>query len=463
MKSPLELSLFLRPSILIVGLAFLVRLIMLFLSTANPADGADSVIYIDIGHGISDTGSFVRRLTDSYEYVTERVPLYPIYLSFFFKFYGENLLYPILIQCLVDSLTCLIIAYIGKEINPRLFGICGILAIVNLNMMIHSIAILTDTLFLALTSLFIFSMLKYDNNPIEKWVFIGCISLCLSVLTRPVMYYFIPIYLALIIIKAIVVNKNYLFTLRLFLIITTLTAVMIGPQLYGNYKRFDYFQLVSQGGAGALEWYVPLTFQYATGENVNSVISRENERLSHLLSTAPKEMAANPFFYSQQQMKVAKEELSSLNLVQISYAWLGGSLLNIFTPSISSLPELVQMKRPRFFETEGVNFVSKAFNFLTHPDNRLYLLIVLPAILITLVSRTIIAIGIWNYIRGNRPKLFAMAFLLIYTAYFLIITGPLVSAARYRLPIEPVLIIFLGYGIIFLFDSRRFFFLSRIK
>ena len=441
-------------AVFVFALALIVRLAMLAGAQHDPSSTADSAIYIGIGEGIAATGDFVRQYADHVEPVTERVPAYPALLAASFRILGNNLQWPLLLQCFIDALTCVLIGLIAREISPRHHLVAGLLAVLNLNMAIHTTLILTDTLFLFFFTASLYAAIKHIQRPALSTVMIACTALALGVLTRPLLYYFMPFFLFLI--GGALWWYGYS-AKRIFTSVGVgclVLVVLIGPLLMRNYNEYGYAQLVSQGGAGAMEWYVPLTFQYAIGESTDTVIQRERVKLNERLdATADPVLRNNPFFVSQQQIAVAKEELSKLTLGQIAYAWTGGALLNIFAPSVTSWPALVQMKRPRFFETEGRNFVDKAINFLSHPDNRFYLAVMVPAILLTLVTRVVALFGLVVLAAKSEAGRRALWVLLPSSLFIVAITGPLVSAARYRLPIEPLIIVLLAVGLVWLYDT----------
>ena len=146
-------------------------------------------------------------------------------------------------------------------------------------------------------------------------------------------------------------------------------------------------------------------------------------------------------------MDIAKEEILKLGLINTLKAWVGGAVINMMSPSLSSNPAVVAMDRPRFYETKGDGFFDKTVNFLLHEDNRVYLFLMLPAIVLTIILRFIFMIGVWKSIKLGEYDGGRLIVLLIYFTYVLAITGPVVGAARYRLPIEPILIIFTSIGI----------------
>lgn len=427
------------------------------MSAHDPQTTADSAIYIDIGHGIADTGEFVRKYGGYYEVATERVPVYPIFLAIFFKLFGEGLTLPLVIQCLFDSLTCVLIAYIGKELYSRLFIPVGILAALNLNMAIHSTLILTDTLFLLFFVGSILFIVKYSVGYAYKWAVLASICLSLAVLTRPLMYYFLPIFLVVLGVIPLIRRGSVKYVVLNFCIGLVILSLFVGSLLLFNYRQYGYFQLVSVNGANAMEWYVPLTIQYSTGVDTDVVIKREQEKFRQMLVEAPDQiLSENPFYVSKLKVQIAMDEFSMLSFFQIAYAWTGGALLNVFAPSVSSSPAMVQMKRPRFFETEGANFVHKIFNFLLHPENRLYLLMIVPSIFLTSLLRIISIFGLFVCVKKYEVSKIVYFILIGISLYFLVITGPLVSAARYRLPIEPIMIIFLAIGLITIYDYWSF-------
>lgn len=436
--------------------ALVIRLLALGVATHDPAATADSAIYIGIGHGVAETGEFVRKYVDHYEPVTERVPLYPAFLAIFFTFFGDNLTFPLLIQCVLDAVTCILVGLIARELRPELFVLAGGLAACNLNMAVHATLILTDTLFLFLFTASLLGLVKYAVRPSWGPIFVAGAALGLAILTRPLAYYFWPVLIVFAAAVPVVHGVSFRKTVLLAGVGALTVGLIVGPLLARNLLVYGYPQLVSQGGAGALEWYVPLAFQYATGENTDTVIRREQVEVERILAQEPDiERRDNPFFVSKVQVEVAARELDRLNAFQIAYAWAGGALLNLFTPSLSSWPVLVEMKRPRFFETPGRNFADKAMNFLFHPDNRLYVFTVIPAIAFTLVSRLACAVGLACGLFGKRIPRLAVWVILSAAGFVLVITGPLVSAARYRLPLEPVLIVFLALGVFSLYQYWR--------
>ena len=86
----------------------------------------------------------------------ERVPGYPLFIAAIYTLFGEGLWNVISIQILLDSISCVVIALMAKSLFSKGFWIAGILSAINLNMVIMSSSLLTDTLFVFLFIIFLF-------------------------------------------------------------------------------------------------------------------------------------------------------------------------------------------------------------------------------------------------------------------------------------------------------------------
>ena len=146
-------------------------------------------------------------------------------------------------------------------------------------------------------------------------------------------------------------------------------------------------------------------------------------------------------------MEVRINEFKKFDFWSIIFAWTAGTVINLMTPSMASVNLVNNMERPRFYKTHGKNFALKVKNFLLHPDNRLYLSLMLPSMFLILIGRIIMIIGLIHII-FDKSKLPLSTFFILVSSYILAVTGPVVSAARYRIPIEPILITLTAVGII---------------
>ena len=192
-----------------------------------------------------------------------------------------------------------------------------------------------------------------------------------------------------------------------------------------------------------MSWYVPLSYQFSLGDNRAVTLERVDAKYEKKLKeTLNQQSLKNPFYISEIKMDIAKKEMLNLGFVNTIKAWFSGATINMLVPSLSSNPIIVGMERPRFYDAKGDNFIDKSINFLFHEDNRIYMILMIPAILLTIIFRFFALAGLISAIKSPEYDIKKITILFAYMTYILAITGPIVGAARYRLPIEPILIIF---------------------
>ena len=133
--------------IVIFLVALSVRLINLAISDFSP----DAILLEDAAMywKIATTGqSFLGDMLLEIFSQTERMPGYLLFLAAIVSIFGENFLPILVIQSVIDSVTCVLIAALGYHVYPKHYGIFGWLAAVWPNLFIHSGQILGDSLFI---------------------------------------------------------------------------------------------------------------------------------------------------------------------------------------------------------------------------------------------------------------------------------------------------------------------------
>ncbi len=162
---------------------------------------------------------------------------------------------------------------------------------------------------------------------------------------------------------------------------------------------------------------------------------------------------ANPFEQSRRYETVARGELATLGVKAIAKAWLNGAAINLGSPGIILSPPIQQLPRTGFYATPGASPLDKAMNFLFHSDNAAYSWILLTGIAGVMAVRLIQIIGVVSLLRHG-GQLAVLSLFGLWIAYVLAVDGP-VASPKYRLPIEPVLMVLTGAGLSVLFRGRR--------
>ena len=374
---------------------------------------------------------------------SERVPGYPLFISSIYTVFGESLWNVISIQILLDSASCVVIALMAKSLFGKGFWIAGVLSVINLNMIILSASLLTDTLFLFLFILFIFSLLQYLQNERTSWLILLVLFISLATLVRPSSYYLLPILLIGLVVWRLWHRDTILKIGKLVILYLVIIGVLLGGIHQRNYQQYGSTALVSQTGTHLLGWIVPATYQYSGQGSYQEGQQLARKRLALALQRDQLEtLSPNPFESSLYQANVGKDVLFELGSLNMLKAWVAGSTINLLAPSVAYAPALRAMEHPSFYETEGSGIVEKLFNYIKNSSGLLYLSILAVGTIISIIFTMLALIGVFKMISVLPP--ITVTTLLLLVEYFLVITGPIIGV-KYRLPIEPILTLFVTY------------------
>jgi len=374
---------------------------------------------------------------------TERVPGYPLFMASIYTLFGDGEWSVIIVQILLDSISCVMIALTAYSLFGKGFWIAGILSVANLNMIILSSTLLTDTLFLFLFILFLFSLLQYLQSEHIAWFFLLVLFISLATLVRSVSYYLLPILLIWLLGWRLWKKDSILKICALAISYVFIVGILLGSIHQRNYQQYGSTAFITQTGGAVLGWVVPATYQYSGMGSYQDGQKLVKKRLDlalqkdHLL-----ELPSNPFESSAYRANVGKEILLEFGFINMIKAWLVGSTINLLAPSVAFSPALRFMEHPSFYETKGDGVIDKLFNYIKNSNGFLYLSILAIGTIISVIFTMLALIGIFKMISVLPP--ITVATLLLLVGYFFAITGPIIGV-KYRLPIEPILTLFATY------------------
>jgi len=395
----------------------------------------DQALYIQLAQQFPDSGFL--------GVTSERVPGYPLFIASIYTLFGEEPWNVISIQILLDSISCVVIALMAKSLFNKGFWVAGILSAINLNMVILSNSLLTDTLFLFLFILFLFSLLQYLQNERTSWFILLVLFISLATLVRPSSYYLLLILLIGLVSWRLWHRDTILKIGTLAVFYVVIVGVLLGGIHQRNYQQYGSTALVSQTGVHLLGWVVPATYQYSGQGSYQEGQQLARKRLALALQRDQLEtLSPNPFESSLYQANVGKDVLFELGSLNMLKAWVAGSTINLLAPSVAYAPALRAMEHPSFYETEGSGIVEKLFNYIKNSSGLLYLSILAVGTIISIIFTMLALIGVFKMISVLPP--ITVTTLLLLVEYFLVITGPIIGV-KYRLPIEPILTLFVTY------------------
>ena len=142
---------------------------------------------------------------------------------------------------------------------------------------------------------------------------------------------------------------------------------------------------------------------------------------------------------------MAKDILFEFGFMSMFKAWVVGSSINLMAPSVAIAPALRAIEHPSFYETKGKGVVEKLYNYINDSNGFMYLSVLSIGTIISLLFNLVALFGVFK-MAFTLPRRIPIK-LLLFIGYFLAITGPIIGV-KYRLPIEPILIIFVTYAIL---------------
>jgi 4-amino-4-deoxy-L-arabinose transferase-like glycosyltransferase len=435
-----------RPLTSIFLLALFVRLINVALLADRDAFFAeqDTFAYWTLGTALAKPESFWPTLSA----MTDRMPLYPLLLAGIQHAFGDAPRAVALIQAAVDAATCALITALGALISPRVGLIAGILAALSPTLIVFSTQILTDSLFLFFFALLLLAGARFLLRPSAGLAIGAGLSGGLALVTRPVVAPLLGAAAPLVFAIALVQRRSLGFAFTAATLFAVAAAAPIAPVLLRNLAHYQSLALTSQTGDHLALWIVPLVRQRADGTPYQVTVDRMEERYREKIAQGSIDVA-NPFRRGALQTELAREEMARLPLAAYAKAWLDGMAVNLAAPALLADPRVRALPKPSFYNTPGTTLSQRAWAYLFEQPG-VYQILLLLGLIAMLPFLVLEAIG---FVMLARSKPWAAVLAGTVLAYFLLLNGP-VAAPKYRLPMEPVLIVLAAIPLAWLTQRR---------
>jgi len=388
-------------------------------------------------------------------YLAERMPGYPLFLAAIRTVAGPNPVWPVFVQMLIDAGTCALVAWLAALLDRRLALPAGLLAAVNLNMIASAGQILTDTLFLLPFTASLIATVSYLEAPSAPRAFAAGLLLGLALLVRSTVMFFPPLLLAALAIAAWRHRVPAARAAAHIVVAAAATVLCVSPVLVRNVATHGRLALVSQGGTHAIGWVVPAAREFVLGIPFEEGQRQMRAELdAQVAADHLPRLPDDPFAASDEMEKAAGKALRQLGVMGLAEAWLAGAMINIDAPALVSVPPVARLERPHFYEAPGTNAIDKVWAFGRRAAGSTFFWLMVPALAWIAVSRALELGGLFAMGRSGGLPLGPSLYLLAVALYFLAVTGP-VTGVKYRLPIEPLLILLLAESGVWIAARRR--------
>src|SRR5262245_37129594 len=423
-----------RPLSTVFLLALLVRALNLALLGGNSAFFAedDTIVYWKLGAKLATPDEFWPTLLST----TDRMPLYPLLLAGVRSMFGDAPGIVAAVQAVLDAGTCALIAALGAAISPRVGLIAGILAALSVTLLVFSTQILTDSVFLFFFTLMLYAGARFLLRPTPALAAAAGLAGGLALATRPAVALLLAAAVPIVFLGALVKRKDLVSAGIAALLFAIAAAAPIAPVLLRNAVRYDNFALTSQTGDYLALWIGALGGEGRAGPPSQAGVERMDTLYRQALARGDADALSNPFVQSAVKAGLAREEMARLPTNAFVAAWLEGAVVNLGSPALLADPRVRALPKPSFYNTPGTGLWQKARAYLLDDPGR-YQLLLVAGLVAMLPFLALEAVG---FVMLARSLPWAAVLAGGVLAYFLLIGGP-VATPKYRLPMEPVLIV----------------------
>ena len=178
---------------LIISVAILLKIFLFVGGTLRVPQSKfapDTASYMNAARGLKSAGTFASVDDDGIlRYETFRTPGYPLFIVFFHHLIKIPLSGIVFIQLLLTVFTAFVVYKIAWQIDKKIAFLSSVIFLYDMPVTVSSMRLLTETLYLSVFSIFIFTFIVYLKKLTLKWLLFSAISLVAATYIRPVSYY----------------------------------------------------------------------------------------------------------------------------------------------------------------------------------------------------------------------------------------------------------------------------------
>ena len=337
-------------------------------------------------------------------------------------------------------------------------GIFGWLAAFWPNLFIHSGLILGDSLFVFFFVWFLLSFTGFLNQPTILAAVTAGIALGLATLVRPTTQFIILVMPALLPLILIISRMKIREAIFNSFIIFFVSVFCVAPLSFINDAKYESFALTSQNGTHLQNWVASEVVMLREDVGRQEAVMLLQTKTDKALAVLSPGQQSNPFVRSAQQVDTALREIVATPKHLILKSWLQGAVINLTAPALLIDKRIRQLPHISFASDTHGDLIARTTQFISGSSS-IYVTALFAsgagAIIISLIQFA----GFFVHLRVN---LMLANLSIVTVVYFLIINGPVISP-KYRLPIEPILIIWFGCALLSYWEILKKFLYRRTR
>jgi 4-amino-4-deoxy-L-arabinose transferase-like glycosyltransferase len=396
----------------------------------GPVPGGDTVSYLSISDHILH-GQFYEDISDSF-----RLPGYPLYLSLFLWLFNGKIQASIVLQIVLTATMCSLVYLSAREVfSENVARLSGWLVSLNPALAFFSINILSESISTFLLSLAVFLILRGLRFKMLRYYLLAGIALAYLIFIKPIGL-FLGIIFGLYILL-VGKNKNIL---NVIVLLCPIFSVYTFWTVHNGVK-FGYFEYNPIYGMNLLERTI-----YLRAPGLDSpILEAANRNFVEVKAEQRFGPQSDDFYYWQAMIKTTREYSQSKNIFELNREYFNVAL------------KLIQSDPIGYFKASVGEFAYIWAGYLPHSgkwrpiypeSSRRDWTVLVFGWLLGICIFGLTAISVYNNIveKNWDSLIFVLPTILIPLVYALIsFTG-----YRYRLVIEPLILILVSDGIVYL-------------
>ena len=437
--------------IIIFSLALCVRLILFFInldaSNGNfigAIHGDDG--YYELSQGLLNGHGFSWSQEEPFLPNTLRTPLYIYFIAGLVFVFGSYLA-PLIAQIILGSFIPILGFYIVLEIFSRrkIAFVTALLLAFEPYLTLFSSIFYTETLFIFLFLIFLILFIKYIKKGSLRTLIWSSFILGLATLTKTTVQY-LPVIIFFLILwnfrKAFFVKK-LIFHSILFPLVFIAT---ISPWLLRNYLEFGVVGMTAQPAYNLHVYFIPSILSLENGTSFNSEL---NKYVKVEESSGEKITLANSKEYTKKDLAFVKDHpvgfLKSIGITIITFFTHDG-MLTVLEHTGYIPDQYIGRPAISLLLSSPISFFKKIYEYSMSP-----LFVVLLMRIVWIIATIFFIIGLFIFMKNRKCDTVSI-FLFLLIFYFVATSaiGGLGVNARYRMPVNPVILSFALTGFIYI-------------
>jgi hypothetical protein len=400
-------------------LALIVRVVLNLTVARSYTPTADAAYYILIAQGLLHSGCFCAYPPAS---TISRPPLWPMTIAVIYGIFGPHDLYVRIFLCFTGAGTCALIYLFAADIfNPRFGLLADVLASIYPQLYVYDDWLYADSLFIFLTMAFAYSLLRLQRTGKIRWMIWSGLFLGLAALQRPNGIATMALLIAWVIIIGVSKALPWKRVIKEGIVVLCVATLLIAPWTIRNYAVSGSFVPVAVGQGTVLigsynDAITKPTPFFGSWINPDVADPALGHRYHFAERQGPRAQLSRENSFQQAAEQWIKQHVSLLPTL------LEAHFIDLWKPLANDSDQPVS----RFSSRESAKLVTAM------ADDDLFFVYVLAAL------------GLLFTFRQRWKELLFFYLLAIYTiAQCLALYG----TARFRAPIEPLLIILIAGAI----------------